>query len=342
MPVTRRRIPLVLVASLVLAACSVASQASPSATPPASTGPAAPSPTTSDDAAAFPVTIEHKYGTAEIRAAPTRIVGAGFNDEDYALAFGVVPVGVRDFIGPFPEETRSWAQVALDGATPEKVSGADGALNFEAIAALRPDLILAYSYLLPEEYEKLAAIAPTLVEAEDGSRWPDHTLAVGRALGQEEQAADIVTGLEDRFDQARRQHPEFEDKSVAIVFGYDPAGYWLLEPADPRTGLFASLGLTLPEKTGAISREQAALLDQDAVVVVGAEPADYADDELFQGLDAVREGRVVYLGGFETEFAGALGYDSPLSLPVALDILVPRLAAALDGDPATLPEDVGS
>lgn len=338
MPVNRRT-PLVLVASLVLAACSAAPQASPPPTSPASTGSAAPSPTASADAAAFPVTIEHKYGTTVIPAAPTRIVTAGFNDEDYALAFGVVPLGVRDFIGPFPEEERSWAQAALGGATPDKVSGADGALNFEAIAALRPDLILAYSYLLPEEYEKLAAIAPTLVEAEDGSLWPDHTLAVGRALGQEQQASEIVSGLDEQFAKARNHHLEFAGKSVAVVFGIDPAGYWLLEPADPRTGLFTSLGLTLPERTGAISLEQAALLDQDVVVVVGAEPADYADDELFQGLDAVREGRVVHLGGFGTEFAGALGYDSPLSLSVALDILVPGLAAALDGDPATTPED---
>lgn len=32
----------------------------------------------------------------------------------------------------------------------------------------------------------------------------------------------------------------------------------------------------------------------------------------------------------------ALGFDSPLSLPAAVDIVVPALAAALDGDPATV------
>lgn len=342
MPPMRDRAPLALIASLVLAACSAAPPASPSSTSPPATGSVVPSSSPEAAAAAFPVRIEHKYGTTVIPSVPERVVTAGFNDEDYALAFGVVPVGVRDFIGPFPEETRSWTQAALGGATPEKVSGADGALNFEAIAALRPDVILAYSYLLPEEYEKLAAIAPTVVEAKDGSLWPDHTLTVGRALGQEERAAEIVSSLERRFARVRQEQPEFAGKSAAIVFGYDPAGYWLLEPADPRTGLFTSLGLALPERTGAISLEQAALLDQDVVVVVGAQPADYAGDELFQGIDAVREGRVVYLGGFDTEFAGALGYDSPLSLPVALDILVPSLAAALDGDPATDPAEVGS
>lgn len=290
------------------------------------------------EAAAFPVTIAHKYGSTVIPAEPERVVTAGFNDADYALAFGVVPVAVRDFIGPFPEETRSWAQETPAGTEPEKVSGEDGELNFEAIVALRPDLILAYSYLEKEEYDKLTQIAPTVVEAKDGSLWQEHTLAVGRALGQEERATELVSALEERFAQARQEHPVFEGKTAAIVFGYDPGSYWLLEPRDPRTGLFTSLGLELPERTGQISLEQADLLDQDVIIVVGAERAAYQKDKLFQGLDAVREGRVVYLGGFETEFAGALGYDSPLSLPVALDILVPALAAALDGDPETTPE----
>lgn len=71
-------------------------------------------------------------------------------------------------------------------------------------------------------------------------------------------------------------------------------------------------------------------------MAIGAERQAYQDDEVFQGLDAVREGRVAYLGGFETNFAGALGFDSPLSLPAAIDVVVPALAAALDGDPATV------
>lgn len=118
-------------------------------------------------------------------------------------------------------------------------------------------------------------------------------------------------------------------KTAAIQFGEDLSTYYLLKPNDPRTGLFTSLGFRLPERTGEISREQVHLLDQDVIVVIGADRTAYQDDQLLQGLRAVKEGRVVYLGGFETEFAGALGFDSPLSLPAALDIVVPALAAAL-------------
>jgi len=287
-------------------------------------------------AAAFPVTIEHIYGTTVIPEEPVRVVAAGFNDSDYALAFGLVPVGVRDFIGPFPEETRPWAQAALGGAEPVKVSGPDGELNFERVAVLRPDLILAYSYLDEAEYETLAQIAPTLVETEDGALWQRHTLDTGRALGQPERARELVAEAAAQFVRAIEEHPEFEGTVAAIQFGDAETGFFLLEPTDPRFGFFASLGFEAPEQTGEVSRERVDLLDQGGVLIVfGATREAFADEPLFQGLAAVREGRVAYLGGFETEFAGAVGFDSPLSLPYALDLAVPVLAAALDGDPST-------
>ena len=45
----------------------------------------------------FPFTVEHKYGTTTIPAAPKRVVTVGYTDQDPILALGVVPVGVGDF-----------------------------------------------------------------------------------------------------------------------------------------------------------------------------------------------------------------------------------------------------
>lgn len=55
---------------------------------------------------------------------------------------------------------------------------------------------------------------------------------------------------------------------------------------------------------------------------------DFADFPLFQRLDAVREGRVIYMD-VDGDFANALGFSSPLSIPFALDQAVPQLAAAV-------------
>jgi hypothetical protein len=106
--------------------------------------------------------------------------------------------------------------------------------------------------------------------------------------------------------------PSLEGKTVAVRFGDSDLGsYYLLDPTDPRTGLFTSLGLELPEKTGEVSREQVEVLDQDVIVVVGAEPAAYQGDELFQGLRAVKEGRVVYLGWLRDRVRGSARVRQP-------------------------------
>ena len=91
---------LVALLAAVLAACAGA----PAPTAP----PSAAATASAQPSAAFPVTIEHAFGSTTIPAAPQRVVTIGFNEADFALALGVVPVGVRDFIGEYPEEGRPW------------------------------------------------------------------------------------------------------------------------------------------------------------------------------------------------------------------------------------------
>ena len=99
----------------------------------------------------FPVTIEHKFGETTIPDAPERVVAVGFNDQDFALALGVTPVGVRQFQAGIDITGRPWAQDELGGAKPQIVGAEE--LELEKIAALRPDLILGvYSGLTDKEY----------------------------------------------------------------------------------------------------------------------------------------------------------------------------------------------
>jgi iron complex transport system substrate-binding protein len=63
-------------------------------------------------------------------------VAAGFNDQHFALALGVVPVGARAFQGGIDVGDRPWAQKALGGATPKTIGAEE--LDIEAIAAQRP------------------------------------------------------------------------------------------------------------------------------------------------------------------------------------------------------------
>ena len=69
---------------------------------------------------AFPVVIEHAFGTTEIPEEPQRVVTVGFNDQDFVLALGVTPVGTREYFG-FDYDTRPWA-----AGPPRRRGAADG------------------------------------------------------------------------------------------------------------------------------------------------------------------------------------------------------------------------
>ncbi|SHJ46292.1 iron complex transport system substrate-binding protein [Nocardiopsis flavescens] len=60
---------------------------------------------------------------------------------------------------------------------------------------------------------------------------------------------------------------------------------------------------------------------------------DLADHRVYQGLDAVAQGRDPIVD--DAVVSGALTWSTVLSLPFALERLVPRIAAAVDGDPGT-------
>jgi ABC-type Fe3+-hydroxamate transport system substrate-binding protein len=90
--------------------------------------------------------------------------------------------------------------------------------------------------------------------------------------------------------------------------------------------------------TANISKERIDLLDTDALVWL---VTDYAKDKakvqadpLYAALDVKKQGRDVFLEDGE-ELGSATSFISVLSLPFLLDGLVPQLAQAVDGNPAT-------
>lgn len=281
--------------------------------------------------AAFPVTIAHEFGETTVEKKATRIVAAGFNEVDFILAFGEKPVGIRDFIGTYPEETRPWARDLIKDTKFENIGGNE--IDFEKVASLDPDLIMAvYAFLDDGAYAKLSGIAPTVAGPQGGATWKEQTRMTGQALGMEARAEELVADAEQRVKDAIAAHPEFKDKSLAILWGVtEPgAGYYLLPETDLRAQFFYDFGFVPPATTGEISADQAQLFDTDAVVVFGWTEEQMAGDRLFQGLDAVTGGHVLYFA-WESDLAGALGFSSPLSIPYAVDVVVPLLADAVKG-----------
>ncbi len=292
----------------------------------------------------FPIALEHKYGTTEVPAAPERVVTVGYTDQDAVLALGVVPVAVANFGGGYEWKTRPWAQDALKGADPTVV--ADQQINFEAVAAQRPDLIFAINAGLKQaDYDKLSRIAPTVAQSGDyidfGMPWDEQTMLVGQALGREEQAKELVADVKGQFDAFRAKHPDFQGQTAILAYG-GPDGYGAYATGDTRSRFLTDLGFSIPKDIDELageafyaqfSQEQFRLMDQDVVVMYGAQK-DILANPVFKRLDAVKEDRVIYLD-LTDQMAGALGFASALSLPWLLQNTEEQFTAAADGDPKT-------
>lgn len=299
-------------------------------------------------ASSFPVTLEHKYGSTTISTQPQRIVTVGLTDHDALLALGIVPVGTTEWFGGYPGSIWPWAQDKLQGEVPAAVGG-DG-INFEAITALDPDLILAlYSGLTQEEYDLLSQIAPTVAQpaayVDYGIPWQELTVTVGKAVGKQAEAEALVAAVEEKITQVRAEHPEFQGATAVVATPYQ--GIWVYGPEDARGRLLTTLGFTLPEGlvevTGAefggnLSMERADLLDVD--VIIWLDPQD-AEGELggpvYQSLPVHTEGREVFVNSYEDPLGGATSFVSVLSLPFLLDGIVPQLADAMAGPAGAAP-----
>jgi len=186
---------------------------------------------------AFPVSIEHKFGTTTVEQTPKRVVTVGFNDQDFALALGVKPVGVRQFQGGIDITKRPWAQHQLNGAQPQIIGAEE--LEFEKIAALRPDLILAvYSGLSKRDYGTLSKIAPTVAQSDQypdyGVPWEEQAEVSSRALGRAQQGDEVVDDVESEIAGVRREHPEFEGSSLVLASA-SAGSIYVFGPQDLRT-----------------------------------------------------------------------------------------------------------
>lgn len=145
---------------------------------------------TSSGESAFPVSLDHKYGSTTIEAEPERIVTVGLTDQDAVLALGKVPVGTTEWLGGYKGAIGPWAADKLgSAAAPTVLKDTGTGPQVEKIAALQPDLILAvYGGLTKEQYESLSKFAPVVAQpkaySDYGVPWQEQTETIGKALAR--------------------------------------------------------------------------------------------------------------------------------------------------------------
>jgi len=300
----------------------------------------------------FPTKVEHFFGTTEIKEAPKRVVSLGYTDDQTMLALGTVPVGMVDQYpnpeGKKPDINTQWAWVKdkWGSTTPEVVmKNGDTEPNYEKIAQLRPDLIVAvYSEADQAWYDKLSKIAPTVgrtkAETEPFSaKWQDNALQIAKALGKEAEGAKVIKEVDAKMAEAKKANPAWANETAVVTSWYKDA----IAPfttTDVRGQVVTGIGFKGNTKIDelaagkfyvSLSPERIDLMNVDRIFVI----ADKADADslkafpLFANLPAVKNGKVSWLLDSEGPAIGAAISQATLaSMPYAVDELVKAAKSA--------------
>ncbi|UNO40421.1 iron-siderophore ABC transporter substrate-binding protein [Streptomyces sp. MST-110588] len=204
-PPTRRRTALAaataLTASLTLAACGSSTPSASGASKTAADCPAQPETTWARPASGpGDHTVHTAMGDVRVPNSPQRVVVLDTAELDSAITLGVKPVGA----------TRSDVDSGfLDYLPKDRLAGIKdvgkiGAPNLEAVAALKPDLILTSKVRDGARYAQLKAIAPTVMTETTGYPWKQNFATHADALGKIPEAKKTVAAYDSHAKEVTR------------------------------------------------------------------------------------------------------------------------------------------
>lgn len=144
----------------------------------------------------FPRTVKHFRGETTLETKPSKIVVLSTGQLDDILALGIVPAASAtandaDLVPAYLAEKYSDQKSALDSMA---TVGTRKAPDIEAIASLKPDLILINNTNKDDSlYESLKAISPTVVTEGTGVNWKQDFLLIAAGLGTTDKANSLLS-----------------------------------------------------------------------------------------------------------------------------------------------------
>ncbi len=300
------------------------------------------------DDAVFPLTIHHAFGTSVVAQKPVRVATVAWANHEVPLALGILPVGMAraNFGDDDGDGILPWVAARLDelkGERPVLFDEGDG-IDFEAVAATEPDIILAaYSGLSRSDYETLSAIAPVIAypDAPWSTDWRDMIRLNSAGLGLAAEGEALIARTEAEIAATMAGHPELKGKSAMFITHLSATDLSVVNfytTNDTRVKFFADLGLTSPKSvvsasrpgkySGSISAEQIdAFDDVDLLVTYGdASLLDALEtNPLMRHMPAVSNGSLVLL---KNDPMGTGANPTPLSISWVLKDYVAALSRA--------------
>ncbi|MBD8653821.1 iron-siderophore ABC transporter substrate-binding protein [Rhizobium sp. CFBP 13726] len=311
--------------------------------------PALPGVAAAADGQAYPIVLKNALGTADITKKPVRVATVAWANHEVPLALGIVPVGFAranfgddDGDGVLPWVAERLKELGAE--TPVLFDEGDG-IDFEAVSATRPDVILAaYSGLSQADYDTLSLIAPVVAfpDAPWSTDWRAMIRLNSAGMGMSAEGEALITRIEGQIVDTVAGHPEITGKSAMFITHLDPTDLSTVNfytAHDTRVKFFADLGLTSPKSvveasrsgkfSGSVSAERIdAFDDVDIVVTYGGEKLFDAlkTNPLTSRMPAVAKGGLVMLS---RNPLGTAANPTPLSISWLLKDYVALLSKAV-------------
>ncbi|MDW9609766.1 ABC transporter substrate-binding protein [Sinorhizobium meliloti] len=300
------------------------------------------------ESTSYPITIKHAFGNTIIAKKPERVATVAWANHEVPLALGIVPVGMAraNFGDDDDDGILPWVDARLGELKAEKpmlFDEGDG-IDFEAVAATRPDVILAaYSGLSQADYDTLSDIAPVIAypQAPWSTDWRETIRLNSAGLGMAAEGEGLIASIEAEIDLALDGHPELKGKSAMFIThlsSWDLSVVNFYTTKDTRVRFFGDLGLMSPKSvvqasqpgrfSGSVSAEQIDAFDDVDILVT------YGDGMLFDALKAnalmmhmpaVARESIVMLGN---NAVGNAANPTPLSIRWVLKDYVKLLSEA--------------
>ncbi|WP_405796779.1 ABC transporter substrate-binding protein [Streptomyces sp. NBC_01506] len=238
-------------------------------------------------------------GEVKVKDDPKRVVVLDTDALDSAITLGITPVGATTAVADAPFST----YLPADKLKDIKPVGLIAEPNLEAIAALKPDLILSSKVRDEKNYKPLSEIAPTVFSDTTGPNWRENFELHADALGKTAEAKTIAAAYDARAKELTTTlgGPETAKKTtfgfVRFVEGADTRLYF----NDTFVGsIYADLGVGRPanqDKNGFSLDVSPEKIDQANADVVfystygdakKAKETDVIGGPLWKNLDAVK------------------------------------------------------
>ena len=247
-------------------------------------------------------TVEHAMGTTEIPDTPKRVVILTNEGTEALLSMGVKPVGaVKSWVGdPWYEHISG----EMEGV---EVVGDESQVNVEAIAKLKPDLIIGNKMRQEAIYPQLEAIAPTVFAETLRGDWKENFKLYAEALNKKEEGDQVLSDFDARIDELKEKHKDQLDKEISLVRFM--AGDVRIYHKDTFAGvILEQIGFKRPESQDVndfaeknVSEERIPAMDGDLIFYFTYETGDgeaqaledeWLNKPLFKNLEAVQAGNI--------------------------------------------------